>query len=87
MAKQSKKLTRDQKELLTNLGYEAVNCRFLEEIDGNLSFVDTSTGDIFWVERPDEERTYAASDSSYGYSASERVENSGLQVFEYNLFT
>lgn len=88
MAKQSKKLTRNQKELLTNLGYEAENCRFLEEIDGYLYFLDTTTGDSFFVESPSEERTYTASDISSGYSAgSNKGTNFALDSYEYTLYT
>lgn len=51
MAKQSKKLTRDQKELLDRNGYNAADCRYLEEDREAYRFLDTSTGFEFWVSK------------------------------------
>lgn len=51
MAKQSKKLTRDQKELLDRNGYDTKNCRYLEEDSAAYRFVDISTGFEFWVSK------------------------------------
>lgn len=78
MAKQTKKLTRDQKELLEKEGYESVNCRFVEDRGGTLIFVDTSTGEEFIVYKEEIKKIPV-----------ERKPNisGNLKSFEYNLFT
>ena len=78
MAKQTKKLTRDQKELLEKEGYESVNCRFVEERDGTLIFVDTTTGEEFVVYKEEIKKIPVERKSDI---------SGNLKSFEYNLFT
>ena len=81
MAKQTKKLTRDQKELLEKEGYESANCRFVEDRDGTLIFVDTTTDEEFVVYKEEVKKVPVNIEERRSGSAG------NLQSFEYNLFT
>lgn len=85
MAKQSKKLTRDQKELLERSGYEPCVTRFVEDRDGSLIFIDINTGKEFSVEKeePKKSRVIVVKNESYFESG----RGSEMKSFEYNLFT
>lgn len=81
MAKQSKKLTRDQKELLERRGYEPCVTRFIEDRNGTLIFLDVNTGKEFTVEKEEVTKTPV-----FRTEARYMEDNSDMGSFEYNLF-